>query len=420
MSSALLPRGCALGFAFAIAFLALAAVIPAAKAAPNPIDPAAMTVTVVLDKSSYLSGDTASARAIVYRTPAPGNYTYVWRVRNLFFQLLNTTTTAGAVFNYPIALAYTGTLRFEATVDDGQGTVVAGQQSATVAQAYMSLTLDRGDYNPGDTISAFYGVSSHVITSPAYSYAVTDTNTVVVLSGTTNATFFSFATPNPSSRSYTFRVTATDRGNSTQALATINQATGFVLGMSFDRASYAAGETVHARLTLTAKGPASLPSQFRWSLSIASASVSAITTSASADLFLTIPGGTGNGGLVVFASELNTGASAFQTVQVGPTGSAFWSTEVAGFPVFAIVLSVLFLVLLVAVIGLWRRLGGGFGLLGGKAVPPPPPAEGPVPPSPTSPMSITCRRCGKPIDLSTSRRPIEVMCPSCGETQVVT
>src|SRR5206468_3472988 len=166
---------------------------------------------------------------------------------------------------------------------------------------------------------------------------VTDTNTVVVLSGTTNATFFSFATPNPSSRSYTFRVTATDRGNSTQALATINQATGFVLGMSFDRASYAAGETVHARLTLT-----------------------------------------------------------------------------------AIVLSVLFLVLLVAVIGLWRRLGGGFGLLGGKAVPPPPPAEGPGPTSPTSPMSITCRRCGKPIDLSTSRRPIEVMCPSCGETQVVT
>src|SRR6266704_3510528 len=155
MSSAVLSRACALGFAFAIAFLALAAVVPAAKAAPNPIDPAAMTVSVVLDKSSYLSGDTASARAIVYRTPAPGNYTYVWRVRNLFFQLLNTTTTAGAVFNYPIALAYTGTLRFEATVDDGQGTVVAGQQSATVAQAYMSLTLDRGDYNPGVLVRGY-------------------------------------------------------------------------------------------------------------------------------------------------------------------------------------------------------------------------------------------------------------------------
>jgi len=305
-------------------------------------------------------------------------------------------------------------------VDDGQGTVAAGQQSATVAQAYMALSLDRGDYNPGDTISAFYGVTSHVITNPSYAYVVDDTNAVIVLSGTTNATFFSFRTPNPSSRSYTFHVTATDRGNTTQAQATISQAAGFVLGLSFDRTSYGAGETVHAHLTLTAKGTGSLPSQFRWSLSSASASATAITTGPAADLFLTIPAGTGNGGLLVFANELNTGASAFQTVQVGPTGSAFWSTEVAGFPVFAIVLSVLFLVLLVAVIGLWRRLGGGFGLLGGKAVPPPPPAEGPGPTSPTSPMSITCRRCGKPIDLSTSRRPIEVMCPSCGETQVVT
>src|SRR5881398_3207524 len=342
MSSALLPRGFALGFAFAIAFLALAAVIPAAKAAPNPIDPAAMTVTVVLDKSSYLSGDTAAAQAIVYRTPAPGNYTYVWRVRNFFFQLLNTTTTAGATFRYPIALGYTGTLRFEATVDDVQGTVAAGQQSGTVAQAYMALSLDRGDYNPGEIISAFYGVSSHV-----------NTNAVIVLSGTTNATFFSFRTPNPSSRSYTFHVTATDRGNTTQAQATISQAAGFVLGLSFDRTSYGAGETVHAHLTLTAKGTGSLPSQFRWSLSSASASATAITTGPAADLFLTIPAGTGNGGLLVFANELNTGASAFQTVQVGPTGSSFWSTDVGGAPVFAIVLSALFVLLLIAVIAMW-------------------------------------------------------------------
>src|SRR5438445_660362 len=307
MSSALLSRACALAFALIIGLLALAALIPAANAvpSPNPIQPAAMTVTVVLDKSSYLSGDTATAQAIVYRTPAPGNYTYVWRVRNFFFQLLNTTTTAGATLRYPIALDYTGTLRFEATVDDGQGTVAAGQ-------------------------------------------------------------------------------------------------------------------TVHAHLILTAKGTASLPSQFRWSLSTASASVSSITTGPTADLLLTIPGGTGNGGLLVFANELNTGASTFQTVQVGPTGSSFWSTEVGGFPAFAIVLSVLFVLLLIAVIAMWRQSGGGFGAIGGKAAVPPPPPEGPVRSAPTSPMAITCRRCGKPIDLPPSRRPLEVMCPSCGETQVVT
>jgi len=418
MSSALQSRAAALGLALAIAFLGLAALMPTAKAAPNAVDPAAMTVTVVLDKSSYLSGDPATAQAIVYRTPAPANYTYVWRVRNFFFQLLNTTTTAGATFTYPIALDYTGTLRFEATVDDGQGTVSAGQSSATVALAYMSLSLDRGDFNPGDTINALYGVTSHVITNPSYAYEVDDENAVIVLSGTTNVTFFAFRTPNPASRSYTFHVTASDRGNTTQAQATIAQAAGFVLGLTFDRSSYGAGDTIHARLTLTARGPASFPSQFRWSLSIASSSVSAITTGSIADLSLRIPAGTGSGGLLVFANELNTGASAFQTVQVGASGSSFWSTDVGGVPIFGVILGVLFLLLLIAVIGLWRRIGGGLPM-GAKGAPPPPP-EGPAHPPPTSPMSITCRRCGKPIDLSTSRRPIEVMCPSCGETQVVT
>ena len=87
---------------------------------------------------------------------------------------------------------------------------------------------------------------------------------------------------------------------------------------------------------------------------------------------------------------------------------------------FALILGVLFVLLLLIVIALWRKVGAGFGPIGGKAAVPPPPPEGSVPSAPTWPMSITCRRCGKPIDLSTSRRPIEVMCPSCGETQVVT
>src|SRR5437879_13361874 len=78
MSFARRWRAQALGLVFVIAFLAVAvSVASTARAAPRPIEPAAaMTVTVVLDKSSYLSGDTASATAIVYRTPAPANYTY--------------------------------------------------------------------------------------------------------------------------------------------------------------------------------------------------------------------------------------------------------------------------------------------------------------------------------------------------------
>jgi len=34
-------------------------------------------------------------------------------------------------------------------------------------------------------------------------------------------------------------------------------------------------------------------------------------------------------------------------------------------------------------------------------------------------MTVTCKACGAPIEITTSKRPIEVMCPSCGETQMV-
>src|SRR5438093_9870601 len=96
MSSALLPRGFALGFAFAIAFLALAAVIPAAKAAPNPIDPAAMTVTVVLDKSSYLSATPPRPGATGYATPPPGINPKYCPSGNSSFHFLTPRPTAGA------------------------------------------------------------------------------------------------------------------------------------------------------------------------------------------------------------------------------------------------------------------------------------------------------------------------------------
>ncbi|MCI4371986.1 MAG: hypothetical protein L3J78_04985, partial [Thermoplasmata archaeon] len=93
---------------------------------------------------------------------------------------------------------------------------------------------------------------------------------------------------------------------------------------------------------------------------------------------------------------------------------------VGGIPIFAAVLGLLFILLLIAFIGLWRRTGGGrmMGTFGRPAAPPGPGEAPPRQPS-GSPMSVTCTHCGKPIDLTTSRRPVEVMCPSCGETQLV-
>jgi len=424
MSVALSWRARALGLVVTIALLACTvAAASSARGAIAPPHPTLLDVTVVLDKSAYLSGDTATARAVVYRTPAPTNYTYLWRARNTFNTILNETQNGTSTYRYTIPLDYTGLIRFEATVDDGQGNTSTVQAFAFVSIAVIALRLDRGEFSPGDTITAFYSVKSNVILNVTYDYDVVDNGGTIVANGTTRQTFFSFTTPSPASRLYNFGVTARDGPNSTEAHVTIVQVSGFVLGITLDKSSYVAGETIRAHLVLTPRvATQPVPIQFRWSvfLSSSSSSVSAITTNPDVDLFLPVPNGVGTGEIVVFATESSTGTSGIQTVRIG--GSAqnpLWSTEIGGIPAFAVLLGLLFILLLVAVVALWRRIGGRMpGPLGGKPAPPPPP-EGPVRASPATPMSVTCRHCGKPIDLTTSKRPIEVMCPSCGETQLV-
>ena len=418
MSNARLRAPTLLVFVAILAGLVLLA--PAARSSPS-IRLDAMTVTVVLDRAAYLSGDTAKANAIVYRTPAPANYTYTWTVRDTFFRVLN-TTAGGATYAYAIPLNYTGWINVDARVDDGQGSVVTGRQTATVSVAVMALRLDRGEFNPGERITATYSVSSHVIQRPTYDFDVDDSTLTSVYSGTTNLTSFDYATPDPASRSYTFHVTAREGPNSTSASVSIAQASGAFLGVSFDKASYVPGEIIHAHLSVTPRGATALPIQFSWTLSLGIAfagapTASAITTTPETDLYLQVPQGLGSGDLLIVATESSTGTFQYQTVHIG-TATSGLSAEIGGVPLYAIVLGLLFLLLLVAVLGLWRRTGGGH-LMGPRAARPPS-GPGPVQAPATAPMSIACRRCGKPVEITTSKRPIEVMCPSCGETQVVT
>jgi hypothetical protein len=358
-------------------------VAPTAAAAPPPIQPtAAMTVTVVLNQAGYLSGDTATSTAVVYRTPAPGNYTYTWTIRDNFFRVVNTTTNAGATFTYKIPIAYTGLQYFEATVDDGQGLIITSRTSAIVSRAIMSLRLDRGDFSPGDTIAATYSVSSHVITQPTYDYEVDDITGTIVLSGNTNGTFFSYRTPNPASRTYVFRVTARQGPNSTMSQVSISQTSGFVLGAIFDKAAYGPGETIRAHLGVVARGSTALPIQFSWVLAFGpgfgGSTVSATTTVPEVDLTLLVPTSLGSGDILMIGQESSTGTFTYRTVHIGAAGaSTFWTTDVGGVPLYGVLLGLLVVVLLVAVLGLWRRTGGGLRMFRRRGAPPPPPRENP-------------------------------------------
>jgi len=83
-----------------------------------------------------------------------------------------------------------------------------------------------------------------------------------------------------------------------------------------------------------------------------------------------------------------------------------------------VILGLLMLLAFILIGLMWYRLKPG--MAGPKApmekpAPPPPSTAGPGP----APMTVSCKACSAPIEITTSKRPIEVMCPSCGETQMV-
>ena len=181
------------------------------------------------------------------------------------------------------------------------------------------------------------------------------------------------------------------------------------------------GETIRISYALSARGPIALPQSFALVAQLfGSATTSVATASPTGEFSLTVPTTTNEGDLILAVVEIFTGAQALETVHIGST-NPLWSSEIAGIPVFAVLLALLVFLLLVGFIVLWRRTSMGVGprLSKEKPAPPPPPA-GPERKAPTTPMSVACKNCGKTIDLTTSKRPIEVMCPSCGETQLVT
>ena len=397
--------------------------VATASAAPfNVRAPPSFTLGLVLDKSQYLSGDTIHATAQVVSIGVQ-NFTYTWTVvdsaGNIASYLAGSLATE---YQYPIPVSYQGTLQVQVRVENGTGGVLFASATTRAAFGYLSVTLDRTQFNPGDTITASFSLSSSLITSPTYAWVVQDVSGSVVASGSAGAGSASFATPSPAASSrYVFQVTASQNGRSVQGSATAYRNDGFYLSVTPDKSSYNPGDTMTVTYTLTARGTAALPSSFHFALQFLGGAFKYVdTNSPTGTLTMQIPGDTPTGNLILYVQEGNTFTSVYNIVHVGPVNPLV--ADVGGVPLFHMLITLLFVVLLLAVILLWRRSGMGRAPSGpstGKpSTPPPPPPSGPSQQA-AGPMSVACKHCGASIEITTSKRPIEVMCPSCGETQVV-
>jgi hypothetical protein len=394
-----------------------------ATASATPFDvrsPPSFGATVLLDKSGYVSGDSLHATAQVVST-VPQTFTYTWTVLDSAGNIVGYQAGGTTSYTYTIPTTYQGNLQVQVRVDNGTGGVVVAFATAHAAFGYLSLTLDRTQFNAGDTITASFSLQSSLITNPTYNWVVLDAGNSVVGSGNTTSTTASFTTPNPSSSRYTFVVTASQSGRTVQATQTAYRADGYFLAISLDKSSYNPGDTMRITYTITTRGVSTLPSSYHFYVFLYGVGFEYVDAgSPTGALTFQVPGNTPTGNLLLLVQESNTGAVVYNVVHVGAVNPLV--ADVGGVPLFDILITLLFVVLLLAVILLWRRTGMGrvpSGPVAAKpSTPPPPPPSGPSQQT-AGPMSVACKHCGASIEITTSKRPIEVMCPSCGETQVV-
>ena len=392
---------------------------------------AGLTMVLTFNRNEYQAGDQLTVTANV-AGEGTAALTYIFVVRDSTSTgcpgggLLATDTRPENVYSYTLPANFNGRVCVYVTADDGEGNRVSSAREFSVVFGWLLVNADRQEYTAGLTppqrITITWEKKSDLMTNPDYFYEVWDDDGNLVTSGTTGSgTSFQFAVPDPASAQYSFQVIASQDGRTIRGSVSVSEITGFFLTATFDKNSYAPGDTMRVSYRIVARGDEALPSTFHLTYGLLSGSFGGAyrTTATGSDqgtLTYVVPTGIDEGDELFQIVESNTGAMTVEVVRVSGSFS-LWGAAVGDFPIVAILIV---LWLLVITLVMWRRgaLGGGMGAPKAPEAAPPARQE-PVQTSAATPMTVTCRTCGSPIEITTSKRPIEVMCPKCGGTEVV-
>ena len=107
-----------------------------------------------------------------------------------------------------------------------------------------------------------------------------------------------------------------------------------------------------------------------------------------------------------------------EVITVNSDGNG-WDSSVGGLSAADLMMTILMIIVILML--LWMMIkGGAAASLGLGAKKPEAPKEAPPKQEQYAPKStVKCPACGGPIEVATSKRPIEVMCPKCGTSQII-
>ena len=394
---------------------------------------AGLSVVINANLPEYQAGATATATAIVSGAEN-ATLTYIFEVRDststgcptaaagtLLGSLTITRSQTTASYAYAIEENFEGQLCFSVVADDGQGNQDMASTEVDVVFGWLLVNANPDMYRSNQRITFSWELTSNRIQSPRYFYEVRDAGNfpgdqlgTLVISGE-GASSFAFQVPPSPGPWYDVKVTAVEAGRAVVGTLTVYQVAGLTLDITLDRTQYARGDTVRIHYRVIALGTDPLPTAFNFIFGLQTLPPTTVaTTKSDGDLQYVIPSNANEGSQQFIVFDSGSGAAAAEVIAIGGGNLAGTAVDILG--IIALILVILLFLMLMRA-----------GVLGGTRAPkaPKPPKEVAPSPStpvyapPTSPMSVTCRSCGSPIEITTSKRPIEVMCPKCGNTEMV-
>ena len=382
------------------------------------------SISIVLDfnRAQYASGETlfvnATASAIGDTTSAAFTYILEIRAINSTGSLFARDTQLHGNFSFKIPSNFEGLLWVKVTADDGAGNSASVTQNVRVAYAIVLVNVGKNYYNPNDVLSVTYDIIGNMEGELETFYIVYDNDGNVVEEGIITQDKFNFNVPAAPSSNYAFTVFASAGGRVIQGTGRASLYAGFLLNLEFNRGYYGPGDIIAVDYDIIALGNSNMPASFTITYGLVNGPVSSLqTTQTSGTLLYTVPKDIDQGEQLFMAvcDFGATQASASEILIVRSNANPLWNLRISDIPVFSII------VLLLALFSIYLSLktrkkvkaieqgdsykaGPVDSLIAKRA-------------QEIDTHLVECVECGNPIEITTTRRPIEVMCPHCGEIQ---
>jgi hypothetical protein len=383
------------------------------------------SISIVLDfnRAQYASGETlyvnSTASAIGDVTSTTFTYILEIRASSNNGSLFARDTQVHGNFSFNIPINFEGLLWIKVTADDGAGNSASVIQKVSVSYALVLVNADKDYYTPNEELSITYTVIGNMGSEPSTFYVVYDNEGNVVEEGPTTQGEFNFIVPGAPSSRYEFTVFASAGGRVVQGTDQANLFSGYLLNLEFNKGFYGPGDIIAVDYNIIVLGSTNTPSSFSITYGLINGPISSLQTAqTSGTLIYTIPKDVDQGEQIFMATcdFGTTQISASEVLLVRSGTNPLWYLEISDIPIFSIGV---FLIALLALYSSYRIKKKIKGME----------TDGFVKPSSSSDSTtskrnqdssdhiVDCRECGNPIEITTSRRPIEVMCPHCGEIQ---